>query len=428
MPDRTVPPIIHDIKGLHLPEPEQFTLDNGIPVYAINMGTQEVLKLEIIFMAGRPYEHKKLAARATVGLLREGTRRHDAAAIAEQFDFYGSSLSFPFQLDTSNIVLYSLVKHLDKVLPLLAELLSEPVFPEEELRNFVMRNQQRLQIDLQKPDIVAYRQITEYIFGKDHPYGYNSYMDTYDALERNDLVTHFNRYYNSRNCLILISGRIDDSTRRLLNEQLGQAIPPGDAAKVLLTTEDQPPRREVVDHPDTLQTAIRVGRRLFNRHHPDYHGMYVLNTVLGGYFGSRLMANIREERGYTYNIYSSIDTMIQDGYFYIGTEVGNEFVEDTLRQIHLEMDVLREELIDAEELEMVRNYLLGSFLTLLDGPFNVSDVIKNLVLESLPVSFFAEGVETVRTLQPEAIRELARRYLDPAGMWEVIVGKFPGKL
>lgn len=423
MPDRSKAPDIHNIENLNLPVPRQIRLDNGLPVYIINMGTQPVVKLEIVFFAGRPYEHKKLASRATVGLLKEGVQGADSAAIAEHFDFYGSSLSFPFNLDTSNIVLYSLGKYFDKVLPMFAALLTQPTFPEEELQRFIKRNRQRLQIDLQKNDLVAYRQITEDIFGSDHPYGYNSYLDTYERLERADLIRHFERHYNSKNGMIIISGRVEEYMLEALNRHLGQSIPRGTAGNPVLEGEGSPPGKRWIDHPDSVQAAVRIGRRLFDRKHPDYFGMYVLCTVLGGYFGSRLMENIREEKGYTYNIYSMIDTMTHDGFFYIGTEVGNKFVSDTRTQIYREMQDLQENLIGEEELQMVRNYLLGNFLTMLDGPFNVSELVKDLLMESLPLSHFEDWVQAVRTVPAVSLRELARRYFRSEDLTEVIVGK-----
>lgn len=423
MPDRSRPPRIYDISQLTLLKPERYELSGGIPVYGINMGTQEVLKLEVVFFAGRPYETKPLVARATSALLREGTRHYDSADIAERLDFYGSSLNFPFDLDTSNVVLYSLTKYFAEVVPILADILANPVFPAVELANYKTRNQQRLRVDLQKNDIVAYRKITECIFGATHPYGYNSYPESYDGLQRQDLVDHYQRFFTSGNCRIILSGRYDEAVIELLDRELAAAIRRGAAARAEVSDAVFPPDRVFVEHPDTVQTAIRVGRRLFNRHHPDYHGLYVLNTMLGGYFGSRLMENIREEKGYTYNIYSMIDTMRHDGFFYIGTEVGNEFVEDTLQEIYRELRLLQEEPAGRDELEMVRNYLLGYFLTTLDGPFHCSEWIKSLVTEELPDDFFETAVETVRSISAKELRELAARYFAAEDLWEVVVGK-----
>lgn len=422
MPDRTRAPKIQAIQQLTLPVPKQFQLDNGIPVYTIDMGTQDVLKVEFVFRAGRPFEDKELVSRATAELLKEGTTQKTAAQIAETIDFYGGSLSAPVNLDTSNVVLYCLNRHFEKLLPLLAELLTSPAFPQKELDSFIRNSQQRLQLDLSKNDVVAYREITEMIFGSEHPYGYNSNANTYGAIERDDLIRHFEKNFTAKNCRIFVSGRIHANTIGLLNDYLGSVLPIGEANQVKLPKTEHQPAHKKISRPEAVQTAIRIGRRLFNRGHADYPGMYVLNTVLGGYFGSRLMANIREEKGYTYNIFSTMDIMHHDGYFYIGTEVGNDFTETTINEIYREMAVLAEKEIDAAELEMVRSYLAGHLLTMLDGPFNIADLVKMYVNRGIPFKAFDELVHVIKTIEPSRLRQLAEKYFKKEDHWEVVVG------
>jgi predicted Zn-dependent peptidase len=422
MLNRKIPPPIKLDAPIQLKRPDQYTLDNGINVYGINAGSQEVIKLEVVFRAGRPYEKKHLVSRATADQLKEGTSKHTAAAIAEHFDYYGSTLSLPFNLDTSNVVVYCMTKHFEKIIPLLGEILNAPAFPEHELSSFIQRNQQRLNVDLSKNDVVAYRTITELIFGTEHPYGYNSYADTYKNLDRSDLVTHFQDNYTAENCFILISGRINTKIIQLLNQYLGQAIPKGQKNTIQVKAPQGAPVRKKINQPDTVQTAIRIGRDFHNRHHPDYKGMYVLNTILGGYFGSRLMNNIREEKGYTYNIYSLVDSMQFSGCFYIGTEVGNEFVDQTVEEVYKEMAILQQELIDKQELEMVKNYLLGYYLTLVDGPFNIAEVIKAQITDELPIHFFEDLVQYTSEIDVIELQRLAQKYLSKKDMWEVIVG------
>lgn len=422
MINRKIGPEIKAVENLILPKTRRYTLDNGIPVHEINMGTQDVLKLEIIFKAGRPYEQKKLVARATAAMLKEGTASFKSAHIAETIDFYGGTLSIPINLDTSNIVLYSLSKYFEQLLPIVAEMLTVPVFPEKELESFVQRNLQRLQVDLSKSDVIAYRKITEYIYGKDSPYGYNSFTATYNDLTTDDLKTHFNKNYGTNNCLILISGRVDSKISQLLNKYIGSIHNPKPIQHQPLTFKTNPGQKIKIEHPDTVQTAIRLGQRLFNRKHPDYQGINFLNTVLGGYFGSRLMANIREDKGYTYNIYSSVDAMVFDSYFYVGTEVGNEFVEPTLKEIYKEFELLQNEPIDNDELEMVQNYMLGNLLTMLDGAFNVSEVVKTMVVEDLPSNYFETLVTNIKNMDAKQVQLLAQKYLNKEDLWEVTVG------
>ena len=422
MPLRSKAPKIQEINSLSIPLPTIYRLDNGIPVYILNMGTQEVVKLEAVFWAGRPYERQPLVARACAQLLKEGTHRHSSASIAEQIDFYGGSFSTPIDLDTTNFVLYSLHKHFDQLLPLFAEILCQPTFPEEELITYRQNNQQRLQVELSKNDVIAYRKITELIFGQKHPYGYNSFPETYDQLRRSDLIEHHQRCYVDGNCALFVSGRVNDAIIRQINQQLGQQMPKGTRAEASFPKVEAKPERWRKQNPNSVQTAIRIGRRLFNRKHPDYPAFFVLNNIFGGYFGSRLMANIRENKGYTYNIFSTTDSMHEDGYFYIGTEVGNDFVNLTLEEIYKEMKQLRETLVSKEELKMVRNYLLGTLLTTLDGPFNIADLVRKYTLRDIPFAAFDELVETIKNIDPHQLQALAIKYLDAEEMWEVVVG------
>ncbi|MEO1624245.1 MAG: insulinase family protein, partial [Bacteroidota bacterium] len=259
-------------------------------------------------------------------------------------------------------------------------------------------------------------------FGSHHPYGYNSYPKTYGSLEREDLLQHFRRNFVASKCQIFLSGCIRPDTIELLNRYIGRQLPVGEREVPVFPSDVQSPLHKKIERPGTVQTAIRIGRRLFNRSHPDYHGVYVLNTILGGYFGSRLMANIREDKGYTYNIFSTMDVMNHDGYFYIGTEVGNDFVGATVQEIYKEMNRLCEQPIGLDELEMVRSFLLGHLLTMLDGAFNAADLLKMYVIRNVPFEAFTELVHTIKTIQPETIRQMAEKYLSKQDHWEVVVG------
>ena len=422
MPNRTQSPPVKEISKIDIPTAEKYTLDNGIPVKVINKGTQDILKLEIVFFAGRPYEEKRLVSRATSGLLKEGTASYTSAQIAEKVDFYGGTLSVPFGLDTSNIILYSLSRHFENLLPILAEVVLTSTFPEDELSTFIQNNKHRLQIDLSKTDVIAYRKVTELIFGKDHPYGYNSFPETYEALERKDLMNHYQKNYSSKNCEIFLSGKVTSNDISLLNKYLGQKMNDAPKPSPIINTTNSIPQKVKISQPNSVQTAIRIGCQLFNRNHPDFNDWFVLNTILGGYFGSRLMANIREEKGYTYNIFSTLDTMNFGGCFYIGTEVGNDLVDVTLKEIYKEMRLLQEEPLGDEELSMVKNYLLGNMLIMLDGPFNIMDIIKTTSLEQLADDSFSKLVENIKTISPERIQNVAKKYLDEDKMWEVVVG------
>lgn len=422
MLNRKTPPPVKVADNLLLPKATVSYLRNNIPVHTINMGTQDIVKIEVVFFSGRPFEDKKLVARSSSRLLKEGTRLKSASKVAEQIDFYGGTINIPVNLDTTNITFYSLSKHLDELLPLLGEIICEPSFPQEEIDAFIANSQHRLKIDLSKNDIIAYRNVTENIFGKEHPYGYNSAPELYHQLSRKDLVEHHHSSMVSGNTMIFLSGKINEQVLKKVDRYLGD-IPQGPKRdRVFFPDPPVAVRKEHLHHSDTVQTAVRIGRRLFNRAHPDFHGMYVLNTILGGYFGSRLMVNIREKKGYTYNIYSSMDTMMFDGYFYIGTEVSNDLTQKSVKEIYHEMEVLQNDLVGEKELLMVRNYLLGSLLTMLDGPLNIINVVKETVSEGIPANHFENLVKTIQQISPQELRDLAGKYFQKEDFWELTVG------
>lgn len=424
MLNRRLAPPVHQVSNLLLPPPKILRLDNGIPLYVLDFPGHEVLKVEAVFHAGRPQEEKRLAARATARLLREGTAQRPGAEIAEHFDFYGASLSVPTNLDTANFNLFSLSKYAAEVIPLFAELLQDPIFPESELETFRRTSIQELSVELEKVETLAYRKVTELIFGENHPYGYNSVAEDYTAIQRADLQYFFNKWYSPSNCQLFASGRVDDAVIRLLNQHFG-STPPGTAA-LRQSTDDTPgtskPHRVDIAHPGSLQTAIKIGRRAFGRKHPDFNGLFVLNTILGGYFGSRLMANIREKKGYTYNIYSTLDAYLNDGCLYIATEVDPGNAAASIKAIFAEMKKLRDKPVPLPELEMVRNYLLGMLLNGLDGPMNTSDMVRGVIVEELPWESFSNMVETITHITPETVQTLAQRYLQPGDFWTVAVG------
>jgi zinc protease len=420
--NRKIAPPIYTVTKLDLPIPKIIKLDNGIPVYILDYPDFQIVKLEIVYQAGRLEEHKRMVSRATARLVREGTNQYDSATIAEHIDFFGGSYSIPTNLDYSSFALFSMKKYFKDLLPVFADTLINPSFPTEELETFKRTNIQELMVDLEKVEVVAYRKITEMIFGESHPYGYNSVAQDYENLSSDDLLLHHHNWYTPSNCKIFISGAIDQSVLDLLNNAFGKQQKKTEIADKKPIVSNETPQNLWIKQETALQSALKIGRKLFNKTHPDFNGMFVLNTILGGYFGSRLMTNIREKKGLTYNIYSTVDAMLHDGCFYIATEVSPDTVDKTRKEIWREMKKLREKPVPSDELEMVRSYLLGMLLNGLDGAMNTSDIVKTLIMDDLPLSSFQDLVETIKTIDADTILILADRYFQPKDFWEVQVG------
>lgn len=417
---KTAPPL-QEIQKIKWHESKRYTLQNGIPLHEVNIGTQDILKFDILLYAGRWQEAKQLVSRTTARIMKEGTTSHSSAEIAETIDFYGGTLRIGSSLDMTSVSLFCLSKHFDRLLELTHEILTSPTFPEKELHNFKQFAKQQLRIEETKCDVLSYRKITEMMFGGHHPYGYNSTVQAYDDLTRADLFEHFNNHFHSGNCKIMVSGKTNSKVIDKIDRLFGQQFKEGTFRTFQHEPNPDPGKSYEAALPDSVQSAIRIGFPFVGRKHPDYQGFYVLNTILGGYFGSRLMSNIREDKGYTYGIYSTMDSMLNGSYFYIATETSHKYAEPTEREILNEVNRLKTEPVGAEELLRCRNYLLGNILSSLDGPINVAGLNKMLILEGLDFNYMERLVKKIKTIDPIELMELANKYFKEDTFYRVVI-------
>ena len=409
---------------LQVQESLPVTLANGAKFYPICRGNIPALKLELTFPAGRPFEHKPGVATATLQLIKGGTTLKSATKLAEGFDFWGSSVNFDFYIDTVGIKLFALEKYLPHALPLLVELLSKPSFPSSEIKLYKRQQKEKLKSDESRGDVMAYRSFTENIFGSNHPYGYNSTIESIESITREDLKAHFANGYNMNECKIFLAGSFSDDTASLVMNALGSISNSSTNTGILeLPVLPTPRRYWHIPKADSIQTSVRIGRTMFTRNHPDYVPVFVLNTILGGYFGSRLMQNLREKKGLTYHIYSSLDTFMLDGYFLISTEVDNERYKVAVKGIYDELDKLKQKLISDRELSSIKNYLRGSFLNYFENAFGYSELIRMLSLEG-GATAFDELILGVENIQPAEILASAQKYFAESDLTEITVGKW----
>ncbi|WP_370526579.1 M16 family metallopeptidase [Pedobacter sp. HDW13] len=238
-----------------------------------------------------------------------------------------------------------------------------------------------------------------------------------------DLLTYFKAAYAPNNCTIVVSGKFDTTGFNLLDSSFGYNWEKSEVVKN--TFSFNPTEKQFVykEKPEALQSAIRIGQLAINRKHKDFPGLQILNTVLGGYFGSRLMANIREDKGYTYGIGSGISSLQQAGYLFISTEVGADVCGAALTEIYKEIDLLKTTLIGEEELNLVRNYMLGSMLGSLENVFSHADKFKNIYFSGLDYDYYSRYIETVKTITAEELLALANKYFTTESFTEVVIGK-----
>lgn len=418
---RTIAPLLEKPSAIILGEPEKIILQNGVPVYVINAGEQDVTKIEIFFKAGADAHENFLIPGATNELLDEGTRHHTAAQIAGEFEFYGSFLQTECTADWAVAGLFTINKFLENVFPLLHEIISEPVFPEKELETFKVQNKQRLQVNNNKVDYVARKIFNQKLFGQNTAYGFYQDEKDYEKIDRNSLQEFHRKNYMDRIFAIIVSGRVSDKAVELIREFFGKSK---NVSNIISPTNHSihEPEKYFEKKKDALQSGIRIGRKLFNKTHADYKALNILNVVLGGYFGSRLMSNIREDKGYTYGIGSALVSLQHSGYFVISTEAGVEVCKAAVKEIYYEIERLRNEPVPGEELDLVRNYLIGSFQRSIDGPFALSERLRSVLTYGLGYEYFYDYLHLIKTISSEQLLILTEKYLDPAQLTEVIIG------
>ena len=425
MIDRRVEPKITDAVNfnLHLPPYQFYTLDNGVPVYAVNAGEQDVISIEWIFFAGNSYEHKTPLAAATNYLIKNGTTKLTAFQINEHFENYGAYLNRTSAHETASVTLHCLTRHLPNLLPVAQELFTDSIFPEEELSIFKQNQKQRLEVSLKKCDFVANRLIDEYVYGFHHPYGKYTKLEDYDVLQQDELRKFYADYYTNGKCIMLVAGNLPKNIIETLNKHFG-SLPFSTNKTADVPHKAQPSSQKkyrIVNDEKGVQGAVRLARSFPNRHHPDFMKVQVLNTIFGGYFGSRLMSNIREDKGYTYGIHSYLENHVQQSAWQISTEAGRDVCEATVQEVYNEMELLRTTPVDEEELHLVKNFLMGSLLGDLDGPFHIISRWKSYIINGLTEEYFYNSINNIRNITAEELQQLAKKYLQPNDFYELVV-------
>jgi zinc protease len=410
---------------MHLPAYAHERLSNGVDVYTISGCPQPLINIEWVFTAGSAFEDKAFAGRACAMLLKSGTVNKTALKINETIDYYGAHIQLACYPETASITLSCLVKYVHILLPLVAEMLTQSTFPQEEVELLKERELQNLELNLTKGSYVADRIINKEVYGAHHPYSNNLCKEIITEVTQNDIIEFYNEFYKLGKCALFVSGDVPENFNTQLQQIFGSLSIRGIRKHHLMPNPfpKQTYNQFIEKENDTnaVQAAIRLAQPFPNKLHPQFSQVMVLNNIFGGYFGSRLMKNIREDKGYTYGIYSYIANNIQTTQWAISSEVGRTDAKATLQEIHYEMEQLRTQLIPADELQMTRNYMMGSILGDLDGSFQLMRRWKNYILNGLTEKYFYEAIHQIKTITPQQLQSLAQQYLVPEKFYTVIV-------
>ncbi|OJV21205.1 MAG: peptidase M16 [Dyadobacter sp. 50-39] len=421
--DRTIAPDFKIVQTVNLPEPQTYTLDNGIALHVINIGEQPVVRLECIFEAGNWYETETAASYFAIKMLTEGVEEMTSQEISEAFDQLGAFTEMTHTSDRVGIVVYCLSRFLPEVLPLVQKLISSATFPEKEFQELKNITVQNLKVNKEKTAYLATTEFRLRLFGAHHPYGQSQSIEGIESLKMEVVRAHYERFIRDGKFTAVLAGQVTEADVQHVNASLGQNSFESEAENITFqASESYHGEEAVVERPESVQSSIRMGRVLFNRHHPDYFKMLVTNEILGGYFGSRLMKNIREEKGLTYGISSHLVTLRNEGYLMIGTDVKKEFTQQTIHEIKKEIYRLQTEPVGAEELQTVKNFMAGEFAGSLNTAFEVADRRKILLLDGLPANFFNQYIDRIHATTAEDVMQMANSYLRPEDMLTVIAG------
>lgn len=412
------------IEKVVIPDAISLRLNNGVPVYLIDAGTEDIMRLEFTLKAGQVNEYLPLLASTTNRMLSEGSQNYSSEELNKILDFHGAFLNLSAEKDRAGIVIFFLSKHIDKVLELSREILFRPVFSEPELNSLMKKRLRWYQVNREKVQNLAIDQFFESVFGRHHPYGHQLSESDFENITPAILKDFHAKYYTPDNMAVIISGKLHEKTFELLNYYFGdiktQNIYTEESGNIL---KGEKKRKVHIYKPGSVQSAIRIGSTTINKRHPDYPGLKILDSVLGGYFGSRLMKNIREEKGYTYGISSSVSSLDLTGYKVISTDVGTNNCQKTLAEIYKEIHLLQSTPVEKEELTIVRNYMSGEMLRMFDGPFALAESFKSAWEFGLDNNYYFRLAEKIKTIDPDEITELAKTYYNIDDLYQVTVGE-----
>ncbi|GBU07185.1 peptidase M16 [Bacteroidales bacterium] len=422
--DRTIQPLKKDIKKIEIPQMNLQVLPNGIPLHVLSMGEQDVCRLDIMIAAGKWEQSKKLVASFTNLLIKEGAGNMGPKELAEKLDFYGAWLQVSQTYHHAYLTLYAPTRYFYELLALLELIVKQASFPEAELHTHLERKLQQFLVDQEKVQSLALKKFSQALFGKKHPYSNDLEKKDFSNLKRNDLLSFYSEHYHSKNTRIFVSGKINDTMIQAIEKSFGTdtwgSVQENKHSDFLI--QASPKKILWVEKPDAMQNAIRMGLPVIDRMQPDFNKFRIMNTILGGYFGSRLMSNIREDKGYTYGISSSITSLKHASYLSIASQTACEFSQPLIDEVHIEISRLQNEFITIEELDMVRNYMLGDFVRNLDGIFSLSDLYISMYANDLPETYFSKQVEDIQSVSKEDIMEMAQKHLKKEEIYIIIAG------
>lgn len=419
MLNRSISPSLKAIENIDFVAPEKHVINSYVDLYHMKNVPNETARLDLYFDAGKCRGSHGIPAFVN-GLLLSGTDEKSSMEIQEIINGLGGFFESGTSVENSVITVYCLRENLHQIFETLMDAIENLAFHDHEVKEFLSDRKQRHNINMEKVSFLAQREFQLKLFASDHDYASVTELEDFDTVKREELIEfHRKHYLNGLSKVVLVA----DVEKDVISNIISRCLPLALRSPLMHITDLKNTSGHFINEKSgAIQTAIRVGRILFNKKHEDYLDFLILQTILGDYFGSRLMSNIREDKGYTYGIGTALSEFKETGYFLVATEVRKDVRDATLKEIKKEFELLQNELCPSEEIELVKNYMLGQLLKSADGPYAMTDLFLSAQLQDKGLDFYNDAITSIHAITPERIRDLARQYLNWEEMTIVAAG------
>ncbi len=416
--NRTKAPKTHKTGAISFISPEKIALNKTTPLYWMSDVSNETARIDVYFDAGLRKAKNSIAS-MTSSMLLSGTSQKNSTEIHNQLDDLGAFFDIGLSHEGVMVSLFALKRNISEAYHVLLDAIINASFPESEFQEVKAEKIQNFKININRVAVIAQRAFQKQLY-----YGteYAMLSDESDLqkVERQELLDfHKTNYVNGIFKIAIVGALEEKKIQQICDVSKTHCI-----EQALEFKSDFRNKSGVihVEKIDALQTAIRIGKTLFNKKHEDFLDVSILNTILGDYFGSRLMKNIREDKGYTYGIGSIISESGGSGYLLIGSEVGKEHLQPTLDEIKKEMLLLCNEKIGNDELGLVKNHLLGQMLKISDGPYAMMDLFLSVESYGLSSDFYNSYIQRIHDIDAKTILRMANSYLNWSDMSVISAG------
>ncbi|KXX68272.1 pitrilysin family protein [Flammeovirga sp. SJP92] len=422
--DRSIPPKSYSIKDFSLPKPSEFTLDNSCKVFSIPNSAQPIIHFSLYIKGGKLLEKEKGAAALTAKMMGEGVEGMDSKALHQKLESYGAILSTSSDIDSFTISGHCMKRYFAEVIQLVKKYLTVSTFAEKDFSHILQVMLQQQQLNEEKTSYLSTKLFRENFYGDQHPYGKSLSSEALKNFQLNEVSRYYQENILGNPFQLFITGDVGELEIKEINKYLGSIAVREDAVFTypdFVSKISSPQLNIYQEKEDAVQTSIRIGCPTFTLPNPDLEAFTILNEVLGGYFGSRLMKNVREEKGLTYGIHSSFRNETNQGYFLIATDLKKESKDLALQEIYKEINILTEEEISEEELETVKNYMTGNFVMSINSNLSLLEVTKSLYKKGLPFNYYDDYVSRIQEIESPTLKEVANKYFKQ-DMLEICVG------